>query len=226
MRTQLKTIGSTTQFILADVDPKLVEAAKLLFYSPVERGFAKTFPTNTPNLEKIYRNFELHAENMLLQSIGAVTIPWEKALTTFIQTIACNRIHWWLTGRAALAVRGVDIIPHDIDLVVNAEDASLLSSLLLDWLVEPSLPSANWIADWFGRAFIYARVEWVGGVHSSVDESGVTDFGPTAATSLETVVWNGINIMVPPIRLQLDSSERRGLTARTERINKWIGSSK
>jgi hypothetical protein len=222
----MKTSGSTTQFIFADLEPRLIEAAKSLFYSPIEGGFAKAFPADTPNLARIYRNFERHAEDMLLQSIGAVAIPWEKALTSFIQTIAGHRIEWWLTGSAALAVRGVGITPHDIDLVLDAGDASVLSSVLLDWLVEPNIPSTNWIADWFGRAFIYARIEWVGGVHSSVDDSGPTDYGPKAATSLETVVWNGTEIKVPPVELQLISSEQRGLKERTEKINRWIASSR
>lgn len=75
---------------------------------------------------------------------------------------------------------------------------------------------------WFGRAFLYARFEWVGGVNESIEEYGVSDAGPTAASRLETVIWHGKEIRLPPLDLQLQVSERRGLTERVEMIRRFV----
>ncbi len=77
---------------------------------------------------------------------------------------------------------------------------------------------AAWTCNWWGRAFLRARVEWVGGVGPSADEPLPTDFGPTAAASLEAVPWRGRTIMVPPLELQLQVNERRGLHDRVQQI--------
>jgi len=37
-------------------------------YIPVPEGFAKTYPSDTPNLDQIYRTFAQWAEPMILQS--------------------------------------------------------------------------------------------------------------------------------------------------------------
>ena len=117
----------------------------------------------------------------------------------------------------------MDIEPRDIDLVVADADAASLGMLLLDHLYEPVMPVEGWICNWFGRAFLHARIEWVGGVHETVDQESISDFGPTAAVRLETVVWQDREIRVPPLDLQLEVSRRRGLTERVEMIERWLG---
>jgi hypothetical protein len=85
---------------------------------------------------------------------------------------------------------------------------------MAELLVEPVAASSGWIADAFGRAFPGARVEWVGGVHPDVEQFGPCDFGPSAAARRETVVWEGHELLVPPLDLQIAVSDRRGLADR------------
>jgi hypothetical protein len=224
MKTIRKSEGTTTSFIVTDLDPAYHDAVRELYYSPVEEGFAKSYPADTPHLDRIYQNFEQYAEEMVLQTAQVRFVPWDKALFAFLQIIEDKRINWWLTGSAALAVRGLDITPRDLDLIVDDASAPKLGELLLDHLVEPVLPSTGWIGNWFGRAFLHARLEWVGGVNASVDTPHVSDFGPTAASRLEVVNWHGKAIRVPPLNLQLQVSERRGLTGRTEKIKRMLNS--
>ncbi len=130
---------------------------------------------------------------------------------------------WWLTGSAALAVRGIRVVPRDIDLVVTTgPEARKLGEILSDWLVEPVQRSEGWIARWFGRAFKESRIEWVGEVEASVDRPEPCDFGPTAARQLQPVEWRGYTIPVPPLDLQLAVSIRRGMVERAEKIRKGI----
>ncbi len=222
MKTLRKTEGTTTSFILTEVDQAYYTAVKSLYYSPVAEGFAKTYPADTPHLDRIYQNFQQHAEEMVLQTARIHPAPWEQSLCAFLEMIEGFKIDWWLTGSAALAIRGLDIAPGDLDLVVDDAAAGQLSDLLLDHLVEPLQPSPGWIWNWFGRAFLQARLEWVGGVNESADSPETSDFGPTAAKRLEVVSWRGSEIRVPPLDLQLAVSQRRGLWERAEKITTFL----
>jgi hypothetical protein len=221
LRTIRKTEGNITSFIIADLEPAYEDAVRELYYSLVEGGFAKRYPVDTPQLDRIYRNFEQYAEEMVLQTAQIHPVPWGSALSAFLQIIEGRKIDWMLVGSAALAIRGMDITPRDLDLVVDNASAIELGELLMDYLIEPVLPSPGWIGDCFGRAFLHARLEWVGGVHDSVDTHDVTDFGPIAAERHEAVNWCGNEIRVPPLELQLEVSKRRGLVDRVEKIAKW-----
>jgi len=222
MKTICKTERETTLFIISDLEPGYHDAVRSLYYAPIEGGFAKSYPSDTPHIDRIYRNFEQYAEEMILQMAGVHSVPWHKSLLAFLQIIESEEIKWWLAGSAALAARGIDIIPHDLDLVVDGASAIKLGELLLDYLVEPVLPSHGWIADWFGRAFLHARLEWVGDVSNSVDSINVTDFGPIAGSRLEVIEWHDKKIRVPPLELQLKVTERRRLTERAEKIRHFM----
>jgi hypothetical protein len=129
-------------------------------------------------------------------------------------------VRWWLTGSAALAVRGAPIEPGDLDLVCEAGDAVALGELFSDALIEPVTPCpADWLSEWWGRAFCGARIEWVGGVRPFVDDPEPCDFGPAAARRLETVQFEDWQILVPPLELQRAVNQRRGLTHRVALID-------
>ena len=226
MKTICKTERETTSFIISDLEPVYHDAVCDLYYSPIEEGFAKSYSSDTPRLDRIYQNFEQYAEEMILQMAEVHFVPWDKSLLAFLQIIENEEIKWWLAGSAALAVRGVDVIPRDLDLIVDRANAIKLGELLLDYLVEPVLPSHGWIADWFGRAFLYARLEWVGDVSDSVDSTDVTDFGPIAGSHLEVINWHDKKIQVPPLELQLKVTERRRLTERAEKIRRFMNGKK
>lgn len=216
------TEGSQTSFIITDLDPAYYDTVRDLFYRQLEDGFGKTFPTNTPNLDSIYRNFERYAEAMVLQTACVHPVPWEQSLLAFLRVVEQHSIDWWLCGSAALSVRGIDIEPRDIDLVVADSHAQKLGDLLVDYLIEPVVPVQDWFCRWFGRAFLYARLEWVGGVDDTADQPEISDFGPAAESRLQTIVWQGQQIRVPPVDLQLEVNRRRGLTDRAEMIERFL----
>ena len=173
-------------------------------------------------MDRIGAQFERWGVEMARQAAGQLTVPWEAALAAFLAAVEGQGVDWWLVGSGALAVRGVVITPHDLDLATDARGAVRLGELLHDHLVEPVLPSSDWIADWFGRAFLHARVEWVGDVHDDVDAMGVSDFGPTARARSEIVHWRGHQIRVPPVDLQLAVTRARGLRGREAQIEAWL----
>jgi hypothetical protein len=218
MKTLLRTEGTRTSFIISGLDRAYTDVMQALEYDEIEVGFAKTYPAETPHLASIFEQFSLYAEEMILQAADVHPVPWEAAMLALLQRIEGQQVNWWLVGSTALAVRGLQIVPHDIDLCADDTSAHTLGVLLEDCLIEPVQEVRGWVANWFGRAFLHARIEWVGGVDGHLDEDEVTDFGPTAASRKETITWHGYEIQVPPLDLPLLVSERRGLTKRVEQI--------
>ena len=78
MKTLFKTEGEKAYFIIKELEPEYHQAAIDLYYIQYEDGFAKEFPTDTPNLERVYDNFKIHAEEMVLQTARAHPVQWEK----------------------------------------------------------------------------------------------------------------------------------------------------
>ena len=223
MEALCREVAGHTEFILSDIPPVYHLAVRELGYNETANKlqFLRTLPTSTPFLESICDNFRLHAEEMILQTARVRPVPWEKALRSFVELVEPHKLDWWLGGSAALAVRGLEVAPRDFDVVISERDAELLGSVLQAYLIEPVTP-VDWFCSRWGRAFLYARVEWVGGVNEHADQPTVSDFGPTAAGRLETVTWRGRPIRVPPLDLQLDVSRRRGLTDRVEQIERAL----
>jgi hypothetical protein len=162
---------------------------------------------------------ETITDSIFRQTARLEPAPWESALHETARRLDSAKVEWWLTGSGALAVRGIDVAPRDLDLVVADEAAATTAAVLDDVLIEPAVAVEDWFCKWFGRAWLGARVEWVGGVTEAADEPKPTDFGLVAAASLEHVQWNGLTISVPPLELQRAVSARRGLAERVRLID-------
>ena len=154
---------------------------------------------------------------------GVKSVPWEKTLLAFLKMVDGKGIDWWLSGSTALAVRGVDVSPNDIDLITDESGALTLSRVFHDYLFEPIVETKGWICNVFGKAFLYSMIDIAGGVNESADEPEPSDFGPIAASRLENIGWHGHNIRVPPLILQLRQCERRGLIERARKIRSAMG---
>src|SRR5579859_1361335 len=176
MGTSCKTIDLQTYFIISELDPAYDDTVRDLAFSRVEDGFTKIFPADSLHLDSCCQNFERYAEELILQAACIHSAPWEKALLALLEKIKDQNINWWLVGSAALAVRGIDVSPRDIDLAVDDTGAHKLGEALLDYLVQPVEATQDWICNWFGRAFLHTRIEWVGGVDERADDPDISDF--------------------------------------------------
>jgi hypothetical protein len=169
-----------------------------------------------------HANFAQHLEEMLLQSARLRHVGWEETLDLFISRVNNTPLHWFLYGSGALAVRGIDVDPGDLDFCVS--DAQLAGYIFKDLLVEPVTKMNGWVADYGGRAFSGCLFEWIAGVHSEVDEPLPHEQGLAAAQRIESVRWHEHKIFVAPLDLQLAVTERRGLTDRAMKIRAHIAS--
>lgn len=224
MKIRCRLTGHRVYFVVDEVEPGYHEALLNLAFQQVDDSFRRGFPADGLHLDQAYLNFRRCAEEMILQTAGVLPVPWESALAAFLQAVDGHDIDWWLTGSAALALRGLEVVPRDLDLVVAAADSARLGDLLYDHLIEPVMPVTDWFCEWWGRAFLHARIEWVGGVNETADEPAVSDYGPVASSRLETVVWKGYPVRVPPLELQLMVNEKRGLMDRVDMIRQLLNS--
>lgn len=199
----------------ADLQPAL---AALHFVPQTDGSSAKRFPAGSFT-DAILRRFRASSTPLLRQAAALDTVPWRDALRDAAERLDRAEIDWWLAGSAALAVRGVEVEPRDIDVVIAAADAARAAAAFDDALIEPVVETDQWISRWFGRAWLGARVEWVSGVSDAVDRPWPSDFGPIAAATLTEVEWENTRVRVPPLALQREASARRGLDDRVALID-------
>jgi hypothetical protein len=221
LETELRTTEARAVFVVRTDEPALQEALAGLLYAPGEMEFTRSFPPGAPGLADAYRRFERCARELLEQAAHLRVVPWQDALRDAATRLDRASVEWFLCGSAGLAARGIDVEPGDVDLVVS--DHARAMSALGDALVEPVGHDAErgWVAAWFGRAFLGARVEWIAGVYPEVSEPN--EFGADAMARLETVDWQGRRIRVTPLDLQLAVCERRGLEDRAAKIRSFAG---
>jgi hypothetical protein len=218
MHTEYRVQGDQALFVVHDLPERYHAAAQKVGHEPFEGGLARRYPSDSLYLERAYANYGRLLEDYLATEAGERPVRWESALEAFLAATAGRDLLWLLVGSASLAVRGLDVSPGDIDLATDAAGARLLGELLAEALVEPVMPVSDWICRWWGRAWMGARVEWVGDVLPTVDQPYPADFGPTAVAQAVTVPWRGYQVPVPPLELMLAVTERRGLAQRAEAI--------
>jgi hypothetical protein len=203
-------------------DAALGQALVDLYFARDGDRYAKRFPVRSFT-DGMLDRFREALVPLLRQTARLDAVPWREALRDAIRRLDGAGIDWWLVGSAALVVRGLQVEPRDIDLVISDADASRTTEAFEDVLIEPAVETGGWISRWFGRAWLGARVEWIAGVSPTADEPVPSDFGPAAAAALTVIEWEQSVIRVPPIELQRAASARRGLADRVALIQALKG---
>jgi hypothetical protein len=211
--------GLTARFCVIPKTPVVGGILGSMGFLPQQGYFVRSFP-DSDDVPRIFANFSARIDEMVRSKSRETPTPWEHALAAVADRLT-GRVEWWLSGSTALAVRGIAARPRDIDLVVD--DARRVGTLLSDILIEPVSPMDGWVADWFGRAFDGALIEWVSDVHADLDTAGPHEQGVAAASRREPVTWRGHEILCSPLDLQLAVREARGLAAEAEAIRVFIG---
>ena len=222
VETELRVTEAGSFFVVRTADSALAAVLPGLGYSASHDEFARRFPADAPDLDRIYQNFELRIQGLLEQAARRRPVPWRHALSELAERLERVGVEWFISGSAALAIRGIDIEPRDIDFVTT--DHSAVAQALADALIEPPLYDRDrrWIAAWFGRGYLGACVEWVAEVYPDYDEWGApNEIGPSAARRLERVRWNGRSLLLAPLDIQLAVNEKRGLDDRVDAIRRF-----
>ncbi|QNE19192.1 hypothetical protein F1D05_16320 [Kribbella qitaiheensis] len=155
-----------------------------------------------------------------------MSAPWTIALATVAEQLNGDRIEWMLLGSAATALRGVPIVPGDIDIAVLTADGVTRAATVLptpDALDAPERIQSGVPSDWISTAaeptlqFGHIRERWTFGrwmIDGVKVELAHIDQPAVAALMIETrarLVWHeretlnchGQPVPTVPIEVQL-----------------------
>jgi len=219
LATTLRVIEGAAHFMVTTRDPICQERIVHMGWQPEGDNVYVRKLSASIDITRIHEHFRRHLKDMVLQSARLRPVPWDAALEEFLARVEDTSLDWWLYGSAALAVRGLDIAPRDLDFAVD--DAHHAGRIFNDLLVEPVTGPLDWVAQWIGRAFHGALFEWSARAVPAV-ELAPNEFGRWAADRLQTITWQGHRVRVPPLEAQLAVALHRGLTDRAAMIRQLM----
>lgn len=209
-------------FRVYDFDEKYEKVLELCFYEKRGKAYVKKFSNNIENIDEIKEYYLKNAEEMFSQLGYFSLVPWENALFDFAKMLEKHEVSWWLTGSCAACIRGIEMDPHDVDIMIDSKDIMKINEIFKDYIIEPIVDTKGWLTKDFGVLFLHARIDIATDPHPCLDEPEPIDCGPVARQNLEEVIWRGIKVRVPPIGLQLNANRRRGRIERVKLIEKYM----
>ncbi len=209
MNLTTDVLNGKVYFRIGSFDPKYIPVFRMCYYLEDDNGFYKEYPSDYPYLERIRQNF-VHCGKIMFDQLGYFApIPWEAGLLEFADRIAGKGIDWWLTGSCAACIRGIEIEPHDVDIMVNSSDINKIIELFKDDIFEPIVDTQGWVTKDFGVLFISCRIDIASDPASRMDIPEPVDCGPYAKAHLETITWQNHQIKVPPLELSIAVNKKR-----------------
>lgn len=215
--------GEEWDWFVVRTDEADIQAALVQFgcQKKSELEYARAF-LPSPEAPVFFGRFAACARDLFAQFSGVVAVPWERSLEHLHGLLATADVDWLLSGSVALAARGIEVRPRDIDFVVAEMEPTM--EALRDLIIEPPIRAhGQWHAEWFGRAWDGTRIEWVAETKPDLDEHEWTsDIGLDAVARAETIDWQGLSFRIPPLDLQLAVCRDRGLDERVVAIERFL----
>ena len=216
----------TYEYHVEAVPPGYKDILGHFFFTEAGDGYQKIYPKDTlmfPHDSSILnRNFQEGLPRMIRQFLDVESMKWETVLEETIQILDRYEINWWLAGSAACSVRGINISPHDLDIMTYRSEIGKFEKAFTDTTFEPFHRVTDWIVKGFGVVFLGGRVDFAFEPEDSSDQYGRQDCGVYASNHLEEIQWNGHSIRAPPIELHIQANVGRNRTERVKLIESYI----
>jgi hypothetical protein len=119
LRAELRLVGDAAEFVIATEHPIYQNRIVHMGWLPAGKNLFVRRVAAVADIDRIFDNFARHLEEMVLQSARLRPVPWQDALEEFLIRVDRSNLNWWLYGSGALAVRGIDVDPGDLDFVVD-----------------------------------------------------------------------------------------------------------
>jgi len=204
---------------ILDADPGQQTAlAKLGFGADL----VQRYPPGTRYFDRAVANLRQDLDEMVGQSITTGAPPgWAGALEDLLRRAGQARVPVAVVGSTALAVRGVNVRPGDIDVITTTEGADALADAYQETLVMPvaTVPGFGRWSRAFTRGF---RVEWLGNparVHEGPWPLAASAW--SIASPFEEIGWENRTLRVPPLEVQRRVEAHRGRPDRVAAIDKY-----
>jgi hypothetical protein len=211
--------GSWRILRILDADPGQRAAVAALGFGP---DLVRRFPPGTRYFDRAVANLRQDLDEMVRQSITTGTPPgWAGPLEDLLRRAGQAQVPVAVVGSTALAVRGIDVRPGDIDVITTTEGADALADSYLESLVMPVATVPGFGR--FGRAFTGGiRVEWLGNPARS--QEGPWPLASSAwsiASPFEEIGWENRILRVPPLEVQHQIEVHRQRTDRVAAIEDY-----
>jgi hypothetical protein len=218
LSTSLEIDGQIARYVVRTADEAYQDCLVHMGYEDLGADVLARQVAAADDVEVHHANFARHLVEILDQGTRRRPVDWQVGLNELLDRLdrPGEELRWFLYGSGALAARGIDIAPGDLDVWVT--DAHRAAELLADLLIEPVTERPGWVAARTARAFDGAIIEWLSDVDSALDAPQPVEHGLVAARRVETVRWQGRDLPVAPLDLQLATAERRELHERAARI--------
>jgi len=203
-------------FCVEDADMKFEDNLKAAWWKKIDKRFIKVYPkemddgVDGEDKEIIKRNFA-----RLGQSMFEGIFDWKKVLLLLAQKFADNRIEWYIIGSTSEAVLGVNINPHDIDIIVHTRDFYKVKSIFSDYVVEPFVDNkGTWLVRYFGRLCIDGAI-----VDIAADEKMNLE---NHQHQYDKVSWNDYDIFIEPLQVRHQTELDRNREERIMGIEEYM----
>lgn len=204
LRFEGRQANDKTFVVALGVQPQLQLVLRAMGFGDRDEGLALELSGDRAVRDAAIANWRKHGEVVVEQAVGLRPVPWADALRAFMRSVDRSDIWWFLVGSGGLAVRGLDVSPGDLDIATDREGIHALATIFRDQLLTPIIDTRGWlICELEARLFLGARVDVVGNVRPAIDDPQPRPFGPEAASRIESVDWEGFEVPVAPLDLQL-----------------------
>jgi hypothetical protein len=179
------------------------------------------YPPGTRYFDRAVANLRRAAEEMARHDIAATPASWSPPFRDLLGRAERARVPLAVIGGVALAIRGVDVHPGDIDVLTTPEGADALAESYRDVLIVPLATAPGFGR--FGRAFTDGiRVEWLG--NPARIQQGPWPLAAAAwsiASPFEEIRWEDHLLRVPPLEVQRRVEIHRQRPARAAAIDHY-----
>jgi len=174
---------------------------------PMESGADKSWYKNTDDKERIKSNF-----SRLGQSMFSGVFHWNSVMMTLAQAFFENSVEWYIFGSSCEMVRGINITPNDIDIIIHTRNFYKVKELFPDNVVEPFVDNnGTWLVRYFGRLCIGGAI-----VDIVADEKMNRENHHYDSLSL-----NGFSVYAEPFETRYALEKERGRAERLKAMEEW-----
>lgn len=160
------------------------------------------YPPGARYFDRAVANLRRALEEMTHPQTTGMPAGWSPPFRDLLGRAEQGRVPLAVVGSVALAVRGIDVRPADIDVLTTPQGADALAESYQDALVVPLATTPGFGR--FGRAFTGGiRVEWLG--NPPRVQEGPWPLAAAAwsiASPFEEVRWENRLLRVPPLQVQ------------------------
>lgn len=206
--------GKIFDILKADQYWTQTDEGKFIKVYPMDTNWDDAWYLNQEYKEAVINNFARLGKSWIEGKFD-----WKNVLSLLARMFKENEIEWYIIGSASEAVLGVDINPHDLDIVVHTSDFYKVKDLTREYVIEPLVDNkGNWLVRYFGKLCVDgASVDIAADDNLNIENS---------REHYDRVSWNGYEVFITPLRERYEVEIQRDRKDRIKAIETYINSTK